>query len=83
MHCILDLKSLGCSGPASRHHVSTATNLQLRLTAFRSAQIMSIAIQGSRLQMFDGVDDNATIAPASQLRDLAMLQFVTIVGRGF
>jgi hypothetical protein len=59
----------------------TATNTSTRLAAFSVALLMTVALHGRMLQTFDAVADNATMAQASQDRNVAVLEPVTVVGR--
>ncbi len=59
----------------------TATTTPSRLAAFSFALLMTVALHGMMLQTFDTVADNATMAQASQVHNVAVLESVTVVGR--
>jgi hypothetical protein len=59
----------------------TASNRTSRLVSFSFAVLMAVVVNGSLLMNFDSVAQNAVVAQSSQVRDVAVLDTVTIVGR--
>lgn len=59
----------------------TASNRTSRLVSFSFAVLMAVVVNGSVLLNFDSVAQNAVVAQSSQVRDVAVLDTVTIVGR--
>ena len=59
----------------------TSSNRTTRLASFTFAVLMAVVVNGSMLMTFDSVATEATLAQASQPRNVAVLETVTIVGR--
>ena len=59
----------------------TATNNNTRLTAFTFAVLMTMIVHGSMLLTFHDAANDATLAQTTQVRNVAVLDTVTIVGR--
>ena len=59
----------------------TASNTATRLAGFTFAVLMVMAINGSILMKFDSVATSASVAQSAKVRQVAVLETVTIVGR--
>lgn len=59
----------------------TATTNNTRLTAFSFAVLMTVVVHGSMLLTFHDAANDATLAQTTQVRNVAVLDTVTIVGR--
>ena len=59
----------------------TASNTVTRLSSFTFAVLMVIAVNGSMLMTFDSVATSASLAQSAKVRQVAVLETVTIVGR--
>lgn len=59
----------------------TASNRTSRLVCFSFAVLMAVFVNGSVLMTFDGVSQEETLAQSLQVRTVAVLETVTIVGR--
>ncbi len=59
----------------------TASNTVTRLSSFAFAVLMVIAVNGSMLMTFDSVATSASLAQSAKVRQVAVLETVTIVGR--
>jgi hypothetical protein len=57
-----------------------ASNSTTRLAGFTFAVLMAIAINGSMLVKFDGVATSASLAQSAKVRNVVVLDTVTIVG---
>ena len=59
----------------------TASNTVTRLASFTFAVLMVIAVNGSMLVTFDNVASSASAAHSAKVRQVAVLETVTVVGR--
>jgi len=59
----------------------TASNNTTRFASFTFAVLMAVAINGSMLMKFDSVATSASVAQSAEVRQVAVLETVTIVGR--
>lgn len=59
----------------------TTTTNNTRLTAFTFAVLMTVVVHGSMLLTFHDAANDATLAQTTQVRNVAVLDTVTIVGR--
>jgi hypothetical protein len=59
----------------------TASNTATRLASFTFAVLMVMAVNSSLLVKFDNVATSAVAAQSAKVRQLAVLETVTIVGR--
>lgn len=59
----------------------TASNNTTRFAGFTFAVLMVMAINGSMLMKFDSVATSASVAQSAKVRQVAVLETVTIVGR--
>ena len=59
----------------------TASNTVTRLASFTFAVLMVIAVNGSMLMKFDSVATSASMAQSAKVRQLAVFETVTVVGR--
>lgn len=59
----------------------TSSNRTTRLASFTFAVLMAVFVNGTMLMKFDSVASEASIAQATQPRNVAVLETVTIVGR--
>ena len=58
----------------------TSSNRTMRLASVSFAVLMAVVINGSMLMKFDSAATEATLAQATQPRNVAVLETVTIVG---
>ncbi len=58
----------------------TASNRTTRLASFSFAVLMAVIVNGSMLMKFDSVAQEAAVAQGSQVRNVAVLETVTIIG---
>lgn len=59
----------------------TASNTVTRLASFTFAVLMVIAVNGSMLMKFDSVATSASMAQSAKVRQVAVFETVTVVGR--
>ncbi len=59
----------------------TASNTATRLASFTFAVLMVMAFNGSMLVTFDNVATSTSAAQSAKVRQVAVLETVTIVGR--
>lgn len=59
----------------------TASNTPTRLASFTFAVLMVVAVNGSMLMKFDNVATAASVAQSAKVRQVAVLETVTIVAR--
>ena len=59
----------------------TSSNRTTRLASFTFAVLMAVFVNGTMLMKFDSIGSEASIAQATQPRNVAVLETVTIVGR--
>ncbi len=59
----------------------TASNTATRFASFTFAVLMVMAVNGSTLMKFDNVATAASVAQNAKVRQVAVLDTVTIVGR--
>ena len=59
----------------------TASNRTSRLASFTFAVLMTVVVNGSMLMTFDSAAQEATLAQSTQVRTVAVLETVTVVGR--
>ena len=59
----------------------TASNTATRLASFTFAVLMVMAVNSSLLVTFDNVATSASAAQSAKVRQVAVLETVTIVGR--
>lgn len=59
----------------------TVSNTATRLASFTFAVLMVMAVNGSMLMKFDNAATSASVAQSAKVRQVAVLETVTIVGR--
>ena len=59
----------------------TASNTATRFASFTFAVLMVLAVNGSMLMKFDNVASSAAVVQNAKVRQVAVLDSVTIVGR--